>query len=132
VTRDNREVVRIDPESGALEGEPAQVPGAFNVAVGESAAWALGAKGSLTRLDPENGQPAGEPLPVVGALDVAAGLGHVWVAGGDGTVTRYDPGSGARVGEAIRVGPSAQALTIGEGSVWVADARDRAVYRITP
>ena len=47
-------------------------------------------------------------------------------------MTRFDPDSGVQVGAPIPVGPLAQSLTVGEGSVWVADARDGAVYRITP
>ncbi len=132
VARDNREVIRIDPQSGEIAGGAAAIPGAFNVAVGEGAAWTLGAAGTLTRLDPADGQPAGGPVQVSDALDVAAGLGYVWVASATGGVVRFDPKSGQQAGEPIDVGPLAQALTVGEGSVWVADARDGGVYRVTP
>jgi streptogramin lyase len=135
VTRANREVVRISPEGGEISGSPAAAPGAFSVAVGDSAVWALGAdgpKGSLTRIDPGSGETVGKPIAVPGGLDVAAGLGFVWITEQAGTVTRIDPGTGSRVGKPIGVGRQPQSISVGEGAVWVACASDGAVYRITP
>ena len=132
VVRRNREVVRINPEDGELQDEPAAVPRAFSVTVGESAAWALGTDGNLTRLDPKTGEAAGDPVPTGQPLDVAAGLGYVWVASANGTVLRIDPKSGTEVGAPIEAGKEAQAIAIGEGAVWVASPASGAVFKITP
>lgn len=136
VVRSNQQVLKLDPESGETDAA-VEVPGAFNLTVGESAVWALGAGGgdgaggTLVRIDPA-GAVAGEPLPVVRAIDVAAGLGYVWVTDAGGKLTRYDPATGARVGAPIEVGAEPQSLSVGEGSVWVASSGEGAVLRITP
>ena len=108
------------------------MPGAFSVASGEGAVWALGAAGALFKIDPGSGELAGQTVQVANATDVAAGLGFVWVASGAGTVTRFDPSTGSQVGKPIAVGAQPQALAIGEGAVWVASAKDGSVHRITP
>jgi DNA-binding beta-propeller fold protein YncE len=136
VTRSNRDLVRIDSGNGSIAAA-AEVPGAFNVAVGESAVWALGASkgsaaGTLTRLDPASGEVAGAAIPVSQALDVAAGLGFVWVVGANGTVSRFDPATGSPIGRQILVGRQPQSISVGEGSAWVACAGAGAVFRITP
>lgn len=137
VARGNREVVRLSPDDLELSDTAALVPNAFSVTVGESAAWALGAPGqgipgTVTRIDPDSGQPAGKPVQVPAALDVAAGLGYLWVSSGDGTVSRFDPDTGVQVGGPIRVGAQPQAISIGDGALWVASAGSGAVYRVTP
>jgi virginiamycin B lyase len=132
VTRSNREVVRISPDDGELAESAASVPGAFNLTVGESAVWALGADGKLAKIDPETDEVAGTEVKVPQALDVAAGLGSVWVSSGNGAVSRFDPESGAAIGKPIEVGRQPQAISVGEGALWVACAGDAAVYRITP
>ncbi|MGH2922701.1 MAG: hypothetical protein ACRDKH_01545, partial [Solirubrobacterales bacterium] len=132
VARSGREVVRLDPETGGVDGEPAEVAGAFDVAAGEGSAWALGEAGTLVRIDPDGGDAGDDTSKVSGALDVAAGLGYVWVTTGDGRVLRFDPDSGRRVGPPIRIGRRPRAIAIGADSVWVAAARDGAVYRIVP
>lgn len=131
VTRGNREIVRIRPPGGRPE-HVADIPGAFNVAVGESAAWVLGARGDLTRLDPETGEAAGDPVPTGRGLDVAAGLGNVWVASSNGTVLRFDPETGSETGVPIEVGREPTSIAVGEGAVWVASAGEGAVFKITP
>jgi streptogramin lyase len=137
VARRNREVVRISPDDGELSTTVAEVPNAFSVTTGESAAWALGAPqpgapGTVTRIDPDTGSAAGDPVQVPDALDVAAGLGYLWVSSSDGNVRRFDPATGAQIGRPVEVGPQPQAIAIGEGALWVASARGRAVFRVTP
>jgi virginiamycin B lyase len=127
-----REVVQISPDDGELSVPAAAVPGAFNLAVGQSAVWTLGAKGTLTRINPDSDTIQGSPVQVPHALAVAAGLGSVWVTARDGTVRRFSPTSGAPIGKPIRVGRAPRAISIGEGAVWVACAGDGSVYRITP
>jgi len=142
VTRGNREVVRISPEDGELDDASANVPGAFNLTVGEGAVWALGAPApppgqppptaNLIRIDPGSGEQVGEPVRIGRALAVAAGLGSVWVSTADGTVRRLDPEAGSFVGEPIELGGYPQSIAAGEGGVWVADPKRRRVIRIQP
>ncbi len=136
VVRANDEVLKLDPGTGR-SSESAQVPGAFNVTVGESAVWALGAGagndsgGTLTRIDP-TGSVAGDPVPVVEAVDLAAGLGFVWILDAAGELTRYDPETGRRRGDPISVGREPLSVSVGEGAAWVAATGEGAVYRVTP
>lgn len=142
VTRGNREVVRISPDDGELSDTAAELPGAFNLTVGEGAVWALGAPppapgstpatASLIRVDPDSGETAGDPVRIPQALDVAAGLGYVWVSSADGTVRRVDPDTGSFVGDPLDIGRVAQSIAVGEGAVWVADPAARAIVRIEP
>jgi hypothetical protein len=69
VVRDNREVTRIDPDSGEATER------------------------TVTRLDPDTLEPLGKPLRVGDEpASVTVGEQAVWVAnGGDGTVTRIEP-----------------------------------------
>ena len=65
VVRSNSEVVKLDPGSGE-HSEAVEVPGAFNVTIGESAVWALGASagdGSRRDADPHRsgGGHRGQP-----------------------------------------------------------------------
>jgi hypothetical protein len=132
VVRGGYEVVKIDPGTLEIAGS-AEVPGAFSVATGESAVWALG-RGvngddpALTRLNP-GGAVEGDPIPIEGAGDLAAGLGFVWTLEEKG-LTRRDPDSGEPVGDPLPVGGTA--ITVGEGSVWVASPDEGTVYRVTP
>lgn len=136
VVRGNNEVLKLDPSSGERSAT-IKVPGAFNVTVGESAVWALGAGGgdgsggTLTRIDPSGGA-GGDPIPVVQAVDVAAGLGFVWIVDTAGKLTRFDPATGATVGKPVPVGREPLSVSVGEGSAWVAAAGDGVVYRVTP
>ncbi|MDP9187643.1 MAG: hypothetical protein M3O25_00150 [Actinomycetota bacterium] len=136
VAGSNRVVLKLDPGNGETSAT-IDVPGAFNVTVGESAVWVLGASagkgagGTLTRIEPA-GAVAGDPIPVAAAVDVAAGLGFVWVTDVGGKLTRYDTATGAPVGDPIDVGREPQSLSVGEGSVWVAAAGEGTVFRITP
>jgi streptogramin lyase len=99
------EVVRIDPESGELEGEPVAIDAAIPVrlAAGEGAVWATEAGGvrppgrerpaAVVRIDPSALETAGEPVRVgESPAGVATGEGAAWVASaGDGTVTKLEP-----------------------------------------
>ena len=142
VTRANREVVRISPDDGELSDSAADLPGVFNLTVGEGAVWALsstsgtdpraGTSQKLNRIDPAKGEVSGDPVGVRGAVDVAAGFDLVWVATNQGTVLRINPKTGTEVGDPIRVGRQPSSIAVGEGAVWVADAGDGSVTEIKP
>ena len=71
--------------------------------------------------------------PVAGADDLAAGFGALWVkAGAIGTdLVRISPADGA-VTSTLPIGGSIRRISVGAGSVWVADADSGDVVRIDP
>jgi DNA-binding beta-propeller fold protein YncE len=129
---DHREVRRFDASSLEPADEIAEVPDASAIAVGEGYAWVLSATGEVTRLDTDSLRRVGEPVRVPGALAIAAGEGAVWVTSADGTLTRVDPGSGETTGRPTRVGDEPGAIATGQDSIWVANAGDGTVTRMTP
>ena len=142
IVADDREVRRFDASTLEPADEIAEVPDASAIALGEGYAWVLSSTGALTRLDPESLRRVGEPVRVPGALDLAIAEGYVWVSAADGTVRRVDPASATVVGKPIAVGkdpievaapdlefPVASDVSAG---VWVANAGDGSVTRITP
>lgn len=98
-------VVRIDPDSGTVEGDPAPVDAAIpvRIAAGEGGVWTTLVGGptplqseqppTVALIDPATGQVAGETIAVgERPSGIATGAGAVWVANaGDGTVTRIEP-----------------------------------------
>ena len=134
VVRGGEEIVKLNPSDGS-ELESAEIPGAFNVTAGESAVWALGARGgdgpaTLSRIDP-SGAVAGDSIAVPGAVDVATGLGYVWVIFKGGLLSRYDPATGVGLDlRPIEVGAEPLSVTVAKGAVWVAGG-DGVVYRVT-
>ena len=58
------------------------------------------------------------PVPSAGSLAVAGG--KVWVLGASGTVVGIDPATNTVVGEPLRVPANAEAITVGDGALWVA------------
>jgi len=136
-------VVRIDPESNRVVGQPLRVPAdAEAVAVGDGALWVAGVapgdlgapgKDQVTRIDLASGRRVAT-IPVGRApLDLAATSGAVWVAnagGGGDSVARIDPRTNRRVGRPVRTGASPQSLATGGGSLWVANHDVATVTRI--
>jgi hypothetical protein len=132
VVKDNREVVRVDPALGGIEGDPVEVPEAFGVATGEGAVWVVSASGEVTRIDPGSLQTATPRAPIRGAIDVAAGLGFVWVTSSDRTLTRLAPDTLEPTGKPIPVGDEAASVSVGAEAVWVANGGDGTLTRVQP
>lgn len=185
-------LVRIDPSSGEVLGEPIDV-GAFptDVAVGDGSVWvantrdgtvsrveasssevadpiavadeevlalALGEGGvwvagsddrlaaeiEVARIDPDSATVAGDPAVIdVGIpVRIAAGEGGVWttLVGGPrpldserpSAVALIDPATGQQVDEGIPVGARPSGIATGAGGVWVANAGDGTITRISP
>jgi DNA-binding beta-propeller fold protein YncE len=152
---DDRTVSQIDAATGAVvrtvsvSGSPPFVP-SNSLAADETGAWVISSAesaGLLTHLRP--GLRSRE-FPFDGdPVAVASGAGSVWVATkqvGRNTVLRVDPQTGA-VLAAVRIPsevptsnlpdpsfPEVQALTVGEGGVWVlvGGAEGSTVIRIDP
>jgi YVTN family beta-propeller protein len=136
-------VVRIDPATNTVVGEPLKVPAnAEAIAVGQGALWvtsvAPGDLGTprpdrLTRIDLATGRSVATIEVPRTPLDVALTPGAVWVtdAGGAGDgVTRVDPRTNRVVGRPVATGSSPQSLAVGGGSLWVANHDGQTITRI--
>jgi YVTN family beta-propeller protein len=136
-------VVRLDPATNAVVGEPLAVPAdAEAIAVGGGALWVgrvgpgdlgMAGKDRVTRFDLATGRRVAT-IPVGrGPLDLAATRGAVWVTnsgGGGDSVARIDPRTNRLAGRPVRTGASPQSLAVGGGSLWVANHNASTVSRI--
>lgn len=131
-------VVRINPETGAIEAEFA-VSGPRGIAVSEDAVWVADvATDVLARIDPLTNQIVATvqvgDAPVVVAVSAAA----VWVGNrGSSSVSRVDPLTNAVVAtiavngsETAAIQPGA--LAVEPDAVWVADEKDPGLFHIDP
>jgi len=135
-------VVRIDPESNRVVGQPLRVPAdAEAIAVGQGALWVAGAApgdlatpgdDAVTRIDLATGHTEAAITVGRAPLDLVARPGAVWVtnAGGGDRVARIDPQTNRLAGRPVRTGASPQSLAVGGGSLWVANHDARTVTRI--
>jgi streptogramin lyase len=132
-----RELVRLDPATGAVVARIRVGGRPWGVAVGEGAVWVAGwTDGSVSRVDPATNTvtwrvtlntPLGEASPV----GVAAGGGSVWAADNSSDeVWRLDPATGAVLG-AAHVGDAHEFVGFGEGGVWVS-SEDGTVGALDP
>jgi DNA-binding beta-propeller fold protein YncE len=132
VERYDEQVVRLDPETGAVRAEisfGAPRPPGLNfrgnpiltaAVIGEGGVWVSDfIDGVVWWIDPRtNSVKRTISVGSAGAIDV--GFGSIWVANRvDGTVSRIDPSSG-RIVARIKVAERVGALAVGEGGVWVA------------
>jgi YVTN family beta-propeller protein len=136
-------VVRVDPETNTVVGEPLRVPAdAEAIAVGQGALWvasvapgdlATAGKDQVTRIDLASGRRVATVTVGRAPLDLAVTPGAVWApnAGGGGdSVARIDPETNRLAGRPVRTGASPQSLAVGGGSLWVANHDAQTVTRI--
>jgi YVTN family beta-propeller protein len=136
-------VVRIDPETNRVVGQPLRVPAdAEVIAVGQGALWVAGVapgdlgapgKDQVTRIDLATGHTEATITVGRAPLDLAATPGAVWFThsgGGGDSVARIDPRTNRLAGRPVRTGASPQSLATGGGSLWVANHDERTVTRI--
>jgi YVTN family beta-propeller protein len=137
-------VTRVDPDTGAVVGQPTALPaarpvapltgvtsGGTSMAVGEGAVWAIDPDGSVSRIDPSSGDVVATVQRLSGNT-IAVGEGAVWVVNTDSTVARIDPTTN-QVDMTIDVAAeSLSAIAVGAGAVWVTDPIGGAVWRIDP
>jgi YVTN family beta-propeller protein len=140
-----RSVSRIDPGSNKVVQTIAIGGFGFpsSIAAGEGAVW-VGVDGDFPlgghlpevhKIDPQANQdvatvqvPAGIALWVV----VTTGDGFVWAAGRDGHLVRIDPTTND-VLEVARLGISPGAITMADGSLWIATAEKQGeIVRVDP
>lgn len=97
-------LVRLDPSSGEVKGEPIRVPGGvpLDLAAGPEGVWTTDVGSplpgsrrppALRRVDPKARALAGRPVPIgASPAGVAVGGGSAWVvSAGDSTLTRVTP-----------------------------------------
>ncbi len=128
-----RAVVKVDPTTfRALQTVhlPA-IP--YSLAAGRRSLWVgNGFDGTLTRVENGRSSRPFRPQPrSTGRLSLAYGLGSVWVGSQDDTVIRLDPRTDRAV-DVVRGVSKPEAIAIGSGSVWVAEATRDVVARIDP
>jgi YVTN family beta-propeller protein len=114
-------VMRIDPQTNQIAGEPIQTGSApLSLAVGEGSLWVANHDAdTITRIDLATNQVIAN-ITAGGPHRVAYGEGAVWVANWhDNSVTRIDPQTNQVVGEPIPMGFHAGNIAAGLGSVWV-------------
>jgi streptogramin lyase len=120
-----RHVVRVDPATGRLDGDPIAVDGTpLAVAAGRDDVWVAvddpgpGPDGKLLRIDPDRGRVV-ETTPVTaGIVDVVVAGSTVWVLGRKPSrIIRFQPGSG-RVKPVRLRATDAVSLAYGGGALW--------------
>src|SRR6266540_1412684 len=105
----------------------------YSLAAGRRSLWVgNGFDGTLTRVENGRSSRPFRPQPrSTGRLSLAYGLGSVWVGSQDDTVIRLDPRTDRAV-DVVRGVSKPEAIAIGSGSVWVAEATRDVVARIDP
>jgi YVTN family beta-propeller protein len=115
-------VIRIDPQTGQIVGDPVQTGRApLSVTVGEGSLWVANHDAhTITRIDLATNQVLANITVPSEPHRVAYGEGAVWVANFHvNSVTRIDPQTNEIVGEPIPIGHPAGNMAAGLGSVWV-------------
>jgi YVTN family beta-propeller protein len=128
----DRNVVEIDPRTNRVVRKITVGLGPRGIATGVGFVWVAGAGSvSVVRVNPHTGATRRIAMPAF-CQDVAVGGASVWAAIPEGNaVVRIDPVSGRRAGGLISVGAAPTSLEYGRGSVWVANAGDGTVSRIS-
>src|SRR6266498_3063560 len=136
-------IVKIDPKTNQIVGEPIPAPQPEDIAFGDGALWVttvgsgdLGAPSNtdaVSRLDLETGEVLSTVKVDRGPVSLAFTPEAVWVVnfGMDGdTVIRIDSKTGQISGDPIQTGRAPLSLALGEGSLWVANHDAHTVTRI--
>jgi YVTN family beta-propeller protein len=115
-------VIRIDPETHQIAGEPIETGRApICLAVGDGSIWVANHDAhTVTRIDPATHHVIANITVSSEPHRIAYGEGTLWVANWhEDSVTRIDPQTNQVVGEPIPIGHPAGNIAVGFGSVWV-------------
>jgi YVTN family beta-propeller protein len=140
-------LTRIDPTSARVAARyqvGSQNTPYEGIAIAYGSLWVLDNSG-LLRVDPRDATILAQIQTGDVPVAVAAGAGAVWVVSrpdlrfqngppkqiGRATLSRVDPGSNTLTG-AIPLAGNPTDVSVGEGSVWVADGSNDAVLKIDP
>jgi DNA-binding beta-propeller fold protein YncE len=120
-----RHVVRVDPATGRIAGDPIAVDGTpVAVAAGQRDVWVAvrdpgpGPDGKLLRIDPDRARVTATTPVTAGIVDVVVAGSTVWVLSRKpARVIRFQPGSGRL--KPVRLGATeAVSLAYGGGALW--------------
>lgn len=145
---DTARIVRIDPRTGRVRGQPIPIqdlgvvhPRGFDV--GEGFLWALSATlvqgawdkkpGALVKIDPDTGRIVGRVKVGRDPFGVTVAHGAVWVTNrGDNNLLRLDPKT-MKAMQTIPVGEGPHRVLSAFGSIWVANEFNTpSVMRVDP
>ena len=125
-------LVRLDPETGAVEGRTVVQEGITDVRAAAGAVWVVTRHTPLLlKLDPATGREVLRRELQPEPLRVDVGAGYVWVTvHGDNTVVRIDPRSGEAVPIAVPSKPFG--IEAHRGGIWITCYGDHSLVRIDP
>jgi DNA-binding SARP family transcriptional activator/glutamine cyclotransferase len=130
----NRSVLTVSPDSLKTIGIARLGVFPYQLATDGTTAWAGdGFYGTITPID-HTGRESSTFRPesrATGRLALAYGAGALWVGSQDGTHTEIDPRT-ERVIAVLRHTGDPEALAVGAGSVWVAEAGQDDVRQVDP
>lgn len=136
-------IVKVDPKTSQIVGDPIPVPQPEDIAFGDGTLWVttvgsgdLGVPSdtdAVSHIDPETGNVLSTVKVDRGPVSLAFTPEVVWIVnfGMDGdTVIRIDPKTGQISGAPIQTGRAPLSLALGDGSLWVANHDAHTVTRI--
>jgi YVTN family beta-propeller protein len=130
----HRSVLTVSPDSLKPIGIARLGVFPYQLATDGATAWAGdGFYGTITPVD-HTGRESSTFRPesrATGRLALAYGAGALWVGSQDGALTEIDPGTD-RVMAVLRHTGDPEALVVGGGSVWVAEAGEDDVRQVDP
>ena len=98
----------------------------------DDAPWISGPLDRLRRIDPDTGDVTAEVRLGEPAIGLATGLGSLWATVGRNEVVRIDPTAARKIKTISLQTAGVGAVTVGAGSVWVADPLAGVLWRISP
>ncbi len=131
---ENRSVLALDPDKLHTLGVARLGTFPYQIATNGSAAWAGdGFYGTITAVSGNGAAsaPFRAESRATGHLAIAFGHGAFWVGSQDGVLTEVDPRT-QRTTALIRGAGSPEAIAVGSGSVWVAEANEDDLRRVDP
>ena len=130
-------LVQLDPQTGAIIGEPIQVQGETgDVYAGAGAIWVADRQDdTIVSIDPDTGRTLGIERVRGTYVSLAFGSDIVWAlsrAGTIGYLTPLDPATGDALREPLQLDGDPIQVATGADAVWVAFRDDRTVARVEP
>lgn len=129
----DRAVIQIDPYTLQVTRTIGVGSIPYRLSAGGGALWiAEGYDGTLRRFDLADrrlSRPFRPGPRSTGRLALAYGAGSLWVGSQDNAVSRLDPPSGRLVAQ-VRGVSSPEAIAVGDGGVWIAEATRAELVRV--
>ena len=131
---------RLDPNAGTLRTRITIDGDMSGLAANQDTVWVAAArsnKGVVLRIDPKTKRVVAHIYTGTWPAALAADSGGVWAVNAApfykrGTLVRVDAATNRLEGRVVPLGRAPSGITVGAGSVWVADALEGTVRRIDP